>query len=123
MFIFHIPWTIICPLWNENSAISLIVESTRSAHLAPMEIARKGSTLLSYDPIVRFPLWPSIDEARNGIINIWNEAYLIEVIFLLFLHRDLCIFFELRNNPMYATSKNICIFFRCIYVTTLGGCC
>lgn len=60
-------------------SISLIAEPTRSAHLAAMKIARKGGALLSYDPNVRLPLWPSDDEARKGILSIWDEADLIKI--------------------------------------------
>jgi len=60
-------------------SISLIAEPTRSAHLAAMTIARQGGALLSYDPNVRLPLWPSADEARKGILSIWNEADLIKI--------------------------------------------
>lgn len=60
-------------------SISLIAEPTRSAHLAAMAIARQGGALLSYDPNVRLPLWPSADEARKGILSIWGEADLIKI--------------------------------------------
>uniref|UniRef100_A0A0D6QSI0 fructokinase n=1 Tax=Araucaria cunninghamii TaxID=56994 RepID=A0A0D6QSI0_ARACU len=60
-------------------SISLIAEPTRSTHLAAMRVAREGGALLSYDPNVRLPLWPSNDEARKGILSIWDKADLIKV--------------------------------------------
>ncbi|KAH9316097.1 hypothetical protein KI387_024724, partial [Taxus chinensis] len=60
-------------------SISLISEPTRSAHLAAMEIARQGGALLSYDPNLRLPLWPSAEKARRGILSIWDKADLIKV--------------------------------------------
>nr|WMI31298.1 FRK2 [Dioscorea oppositifolia] len=60
-------------------SISLISEPCRSAHLAAMRAAKEAGILLSYDPNVRLPLWPSHDAARDGIKSIWNEADFIKV--------------------------------------------
>ncbi|CAN1340619.1 Probable fructokinase-5 [Linum perenne] len=48
-------------------SISLISEPCRSAHMAAMKAAKSAGVLLSYDPNVRLPLWPSADAARDGI--------------------------------------------------------
>ncbi|KAM7275904.1 hypothetical protein ACFE04_017770 [Oxalis oulophora] len=60
-------------------SISLIDEPCRSAHLAAMDIAKKSGCILSYDPNLRLPLWPSADAARKGIMSIWNEADIIKI--------------------------------------------
>ncbi|KAF7813322.1 putative fructokinase-5 [Senna tora] len=60
-------------------SISLIAEPCRSAHLAAMKAARAAGALLSYDPNLRIPLWPSPEAARSGIKSIWNEADFIKV--------------------------------------------
>ncbi|KAK4803577.1 hypothetical protein SAY86_003394 [Trapa natans] len=60
-------------------SISLIVEPCRSAHLKAMQVARDAGALLSYDPNLRLPLWPSPEEAREQILSIWNQADLIKV--------------------------------------------
>lgn len=60
-------------------SISLIEEPCRSAHLAAMETARKAGSILSYDPNLRLPLWPSAEAARKGIMSIWNKADIIKV--------------------------------------------
>ncbi|QCE09119.1 fructokinase-2-like [Vigna unguiculata] len=60
-------------------SISLIVEPCRSAHLKAMEVAKEAGCLLSYDPNLRLPLWPSADEARKHILSIWEKADLIKV--------------------------------------------
>ncbi|CAI9117192.1 OLC1v1018538C1 [Oldenlandia corymbosa var. corymbosa] len=60
-------------------SISLISEPCRSAHMAAMKAAKEAGILLSYDPNVRLPLWPSADAARQGIKSIWNEADFIKV--------------------------------------------
>ncbi|KAF5741961.1 fructokinase-5 [Tripterygium wilfordii] len=60
-------------------SISLITEPCRSAHMAAMKAAKEAGILLSYDPNVRLPLWPSPEAARDGIKSIWNYAELIKV--------------------------------------------
>lgn len=60
-------------------SISLIVEPCRSAHLKAMEVAKAAGALLSYDPNLRLPLWPSAEEARAQIMSIWDKADVIKV--------------------------------------------
>ncbi|KAL8122507.1 fructokinase-2-like isoform X2 [Apium graveolens] len=60
-------------------SISLIVEPCRSAHMKAMEVAKEAGALLSYDPNLRLPLWPSADEAREKIMSIWDKADVIKV--------------------------------------------
>ncbi|TKY67463.1 Fructokinase-2 protein [Spatholobus suberectus] len=60
-------------------SISLIVEPCRSAHLKAMEVAKEAGCLLSYDPNLRLPLWPSAEEARQQILSIWDKADVIKV--------------------------------------------
>ncbi|XP_069147559.1 probable fructokinase-5 [Solanum lycopersicum] len=60
-------------------SISLITEPVRSAHMVAMKSAKDAGVLLSYDPNVRLPLWPSPEAAREGIKSIWNEADFIKV--------------------------------------------
>ncbi|CAN0918450.1 FRK2 [Linum grandiflorum] len=50
--------------------ISLIVEPCRSAHMKAMEASKDVGALLSYDPNLRLPLWPSPEEAREQILSI-----------------------------------------------------
>ncbi|GMI69245.1 Fructokinase 4, Fructokinase 5 [Hibiscus trionum] len=60
-------------------SISLISEPCKSAHLAAMKAAKQAGVLLSYDPNVRLPLWPSPEAARDGIKSIWNQADFVKV--------------------------------------------
>eukprot|EP00262_Sarcandra_glabra_P018701 TRINITY_DN67_c1_g1_i1.p1 TRINITY_DN67_c1_g1~~TRINITY_DN67_c1_g1_i1.p1 ORF type:complete len:330 (-),score=26.19 TRINITY_DN67_c1_g1_i1:68-1057(-) len=60
-------------------SISLITEPCRSAHLRAMEVAKGAGALLSYDPNLRLPLWPSPEEAREKIMSIWDHADIIKV--------------------------------------------
>ncbi|XP_011073890.2 fructokinase-2 [Sesamum indicum] len=60
-------------------SISLIAEPCRSAHFKAMEVAKDAGALLSYDPNLRLPLWPSAEEAREQILSIWEKADVIKV--------------------------------------------
>ncbi|KAL0368644.1 UNVERIFIED_CONTAM: Fructokinase-2 [Sesamum calycinum] len=40
--------------------------------------AKDGGALLSYDPNLRLPLWPSAEEAREQILSIWEKADVIK---------------------------------------------
>ncbi|KAL2896104.1 putative fructokinase-6 chloroplastic [Bienertia sinuspersici] len=60
-------------------SISLITEPCKSAHIAACNAARDAGVLLSYDPNLRLPLWPSGESAREGILSIWNTADIIKI--------------------------------------------
>ncbi len=60
-------------------SISLINEPSRNATLTALEYAKSNGTLLSYDPNLRLPLWPSPDAARSGILSGWQHAEIIKV--------------------------------------------
>ncbi|KAF8085279.1 hypothetical protein N665_0673s0009 [Sinapis alba] len=60
-------------------SISLIKEPCRSTHLAAMNIAKAAGSLLSYDPNLRLPLWPSEEAARKEIMSIWDLADVIKI--------------------------------------------
>ncbi|MBA0549261.1 hypothetical protein Golob_020306 [Gossypium lobatum] len=60
-------------------SISLISEPCKSAHMAAMKAAKQAGVLLSYDPNVRLPLWPSPEAARDGIKSIWDQADFVKV--------------------------------------------
>ncbi|KAG5558479.1 hypothetical protein RHGRI_008424 [Rhododendron griersonianum] len=60
-------------------SISLIEEPCRSTHIAAMAAAKESGCILSYDPNLRLPLWPSADAAREGIMSIWDQADVIKI--------------------------------------------
>jgi fructokinase len=62
-----------------HGSISLITEPSRSATLAAVEAARASGALVSYDPNLRLPLWPTPDEARATILAAARWADLIKV--------------------------------------------
>ncbi|CAO2825328.1 unnamed protein product [Amaranthus hypochondriacus] len=60
-------------------SISLITEPCKSAHIAAANAAKDAGVLLSYDPNLRLPLWPSAESAREGILSIWDTADIIKI--------------------------------------------
>ncbi|WVZ14973.1 hypothetical protein V8G54_012539 [Vigna mungo] len=60
-------------------SISLITEPCNSAHIATAKVANDAGVVLSYDPNLRLPLWPSEDNAREGILSIWETVDIIKV--------------------------------------------
>lgn len=60
-------------------SISLITEPCKSAHVAAAKAAKDAGVLISYDPNLRLPLWPSVESAREGILSIWDTADIIKV--------------------------------------------
>ncbi|GAB4832411.1 hypothetical protein Ancab_006428 [Ancistrocladus abbreviatus] len=60
-------------------SISLITEPCKSAHIAAAKAAKDAGVLLSYDPNLRLPLWPSPETAREGILSIWDTADIIKI--------------------------------------------
>lgn len=74
-------------LWQAKifhyGSISLITEPCKSAHIAAAKAAKDSGAVLSYDPNLRLPLWPSAESAREGILSIWKMADIIKVSILL----------------------------------------
>lgn len=63
-------------------SISLITEPCKSAHIAAAKAAKDAGVVVSYDPNLRLPLWPSAESAREGILSIWEAADIIKVVTL-----------------------------------------
>jgi fructokinase len=60
-------------------SISLIAEPARSATLAAAAAARSSGCLVSFDPNLRPPLWPSLGAARAAILEAMPLADLVKV--------------------------------------------
>ncbi len=60
-------------------SISLIHEPSRNATIRALEYAKESGAVLSYDPNLRLPLWPSLEDARAGILAGWQHAEIIKV--------------------------------------------
>lgn len=61
-----------------SGSISLISEPSQSATLAALAYARDNGVVVSYDPNLRLPLWPSPEAARAGILRGWQQAEIIK---------------------------------------------
>lgn len=60
-------------------SITMIAEPSRSATLAAVRHARAQGKLISYDPNLRLPLWPSADAARAGMLAGLDGAHVVKV--------------------------------------------
>ena len=60
-------------------SISLITEPSRSATIAAAAAARAAGCLLSYDPNLRLPLWPSAEAARAEIMPAMSVAHVVKI--------------------------------------------
>lgn len=68
------------------------MDPCRSSQLKAMEVAKAAGALLTYDPNLRLPLWPSAEEARQRIMSIWDKADVIKI------NDDELIFLTENNN-------------------------
>ncbi len=60
-------------------SITLIDEPARTTTLAAVATARAAGLLLSYDPNLRPPLWPSLPKARRTILSAMQHADVVKV--------------------------------------------
>lgn len=60
-------------------SVSLSREPSRSATLAAAREARKAGRIVSYDPNLRPPLWPSLETARKEILGAMGFAHILKV--------------------------------------------
>ncbi len=57
-----------CKVFHYGS-ITLIQDPSRAATLRAIEVAKEAGAIISYDPNLRLPLWPSADAAREGMLS------------------------------------------------------
>ncbi len=60
-------------------SISTIAEPAASATRHALRLAHEAGLLVSYDPNLRLPLWPSAEAARDGIMALWHDADVIKI--------------------------------------------
>ena len=60
-------------------SISLIGEPSRSATHRAIDVARAEGILISYDPNLRFNLWPDAETAKVHILKVWEQADVIKI--------------------------------------------
>jgi fructokinase len=59
-------------------SISLVAEPSRSATQLAISTARSAGLLVSYDPNLRMSVWPSVEDARAGLMHGWREAHIVK---------------------------------------------
>jgi len=60
-------------------SISLIAEPSRSATLRALVVSRDAGMLISFDPNIRFNLWPDAESAKAQIMAVWEQADIIKI--------------------------------------------
>jgi fructokinase len=60
-------------------SISLGAERSRTATLHALDLAREAGLAISYDPNLRFNLWPSREDAYRGTMLGWSGANIIKI--------------------------------------------
>ncbi len=60
-------------------SISTIAEPAASATRHALRVAHDAGLLVSYDPNLRLPLWPSAAAAKAGIRSLWGDADVIKI--------------------------------------------
>ncbi|MGI6148738.1 MAG: PfkB family carbohydrate kinase [Limnochordia bacterium] len=60
-------------------SISLTHEPARSATLAALQLAQEKGMLISYDPNLRPPLWPDLDEARRQMLSVMGHVDIVKL--------------------------------------------
>jgi fructokinase len=60
-------------------SITLIAEPSRSSTLAAARAAWEAGALISYDPNLRLPLWPSAEAARTGMLDGLRCAQIVKL--------------------------------------------
>ncbi|MCC6442044.1 MAG: hypothetical protein IT210_01165 [Armatimonadetes bacterium] len=60
-------------------SITLITEPSRSATLKALDVAKEAGLIVSYDPNLRLPLWPSEEQARQEILVSLPLADIVKV--------------------------------------------
>jgi fructokinase len=60
-------------------SITLIQEPSRSATFHAVKVARDAGLIVSFDPNLRPPLWPSLDAARDAIRNALPLAHVVKL--------------------------------------------
>lgn len=60
-------------------SITLISEPSKSATERAIDLARDAGLLVSYDPNLRKPLWPSLDQAREQMLAVMDRPHVVKM--------------------------------------------
>ena len=84
-----------CQIFHFGS-ISLICEPSRTSTFAAINAAKRAGALISYDPNLRLPLWPSESAAREGTLDGIKQANIVK------MSREELIFLTGGSNDLQA---------------------
>lgn len=99
-------------------SLSLTHEPARSATLTALRWAKEKGMLISYDPNLRPPLWPSLEEAKRQILAVMDQADIMKI-----SHEELE--FLMGSGDLAGASAQLCREFGLtLLLVTLGkdGC-
>ncbi|MGI6694292.1 MAG: PfkB family carbohydrate kinase [Limnochordia bacterium] len=99
-------------------SLSLTHEPARSATLTALRWAKEKGMLISYDPNLRPPLWPSLEEAKRQILAVMDQADIVKI-----SHEELE--FLMGSGDLAGASAQLCREFGLtLLLVTLGkdGC-
>ena len=60
-------------------SVSLVDSPMRHAHLAAITAAREAGALISFDPNLRFPLWPDKEMLRQTVLQFMPFAHVLKI--------------------------------------------
>ena len=99
-------------------SLSLTHEPARSATLTALRWAKEKGMLISYDPNLRPPLWPNLEEAKRQILAVMDQADIVKI-----SHEELE--FLMGSGDLAGASAQLCREFGLtLLLVTLGkdGC-
>ena len=73
------------PAWFRDAfalhfcSVSLVDSPMRHAHLAAIAAAREAGVLVSFDPNLRFPLWPDKEMLRQTVLQFLPLAHILKI--------------------------------------------
>lgn len=60
-------------------SVSLVDSPMRYAHLAAIAAAREAGAILSFDPNLRFPLWPDPEQLRQTVLQFLPRSHVVKI--------------------------------------------
>lgn len=60
-------------------SVSLVDSPMRYAHLAAIAAAREAGAILSFDPNLRFPLWPDPEQLRQTVLQFLPRSHMVKI--------------------------------------------
>ena len=73
------------PSWFDDAfalhfcSVSLVESPMKQAHIAAIESAARAGALISFDPNLRFPLWPDHDALKKTVLDFMPKASVLKI--------------------------------------------